>query len=270
MNTFLVRVFYLGHRYYGSQCQPGLPTVQGELIAALTRATGEPHSPATVHLSGRTDRGVHSFGQVALIKTNGALNIGRVNHHLPDDITIWAHAPVSPDFNVRNDVLMRHYRYYLSQPSGLDIYTMRTAARILIGTNDYTLLARRDGDRDRTTTLLNISITTHGDSIVLDFYGVSFLWHLVRKIVSLLTAIGQHEYPPEFTIQLLSHKRTIRGGIPPAPPECLVLVETIVPFHMQKDKYALRRIRNTLVREGGVHFRSFKTLSFLTRDFFIH
>ena len=56
MTDHLARLFYLGDYYYGSQVQPGLKTVQGELIDAVQTWSNEPHSKQTVQLSGRTDR----------------------------------------------------------------------------------------------------------------------------------------------------------------------------------------------------------------------
>ena len=41
MPEYLSRLFYLGGHYYGSQYQPGFVTVQGELIGALTKWSGE-------------------------------------------------------------------------------------------------------------------------------------------------------------------------------------------------------------------------------------
>ena len=83
MADYLARLFYLGEYYYGSQLQPGLKTIQGELIDALETWSKEPHSKQTVQLSGRTDRGVHSFGQLVMISTDKQFNIDTINKHLP-------------------------------------------------------------------------------------------------------------------------------------------------------------------------------------------
>ena len=112
MSNHLARVFYLGGRYHGSQYQPGLNTVQGELIKALTEWSGEDHSTQTVQLAGRTDRGVHSIGQLVMINTEEQFSIDKINRHLPDDILLWASTKAPPGFAPRYDVLMRHYRYY--------------------------------------------------------------------------------------------------------------------------------------------------------------
>src|ERR1700756_3286888 len=57
-----VTLSYDGTDFRGWQVQPGEPTIQGELQAALGRVTGEAPLPQG---SGRTDAGVHALAQVA-------------------------------------------------------------------------------------------------------------------------------------------------------------------------------------------------------------
>ena len=57
-NNWKVVLAYDGTDYRGWQVQPGLPTVQGELAAAIERVSGERVLPQG---SGRTDAGVHAL-----------------------------------------------------------------------------------------------------------------------------------------------------------------------------------------------------------------
>ena len=159
MPNYLSRLFYLGNHYYGSQYQLGLPTVQGELIEAVSEWSGEHHSPQTVQLAGRTDKGVHSIGQLVMITTERNFSIDKINRYLPDDIIMWASIEAPLNFTPRYDVLMRHYRYYLDKDwTGFDLSAVKKAASLLAGSYDFNQLAKPDGDRSTITTILNISI----------------------------------------------------------------------------------------------------------------
>lgn len=261
MSNYLSRLFYLGGRYHGSQYQPSFVTVQGELIEALTNWSGEHHSTQTVQLSGRTDRGVHSIGQLVMITTEEQFSIDKINRHLPDDIILWASTEAPPNFVPRYDVLMRHYRYYLDKSwVNLNLEVVKKAAVLLIGSNDFSQLAKPDAGRNTITTILNISIHDSNGTYFLDIIGTRFLWKLVRKMVTLLTEIGTERIKLKAINGILSGHKVLPSGIQPAPPENLVLVETIVPFKMKTSKYAIRMIRKQLSDQLEQYRRSIRTV----------
>jgi tRNA pseudouridine38-40 synthase len=261
MSNYLSRLFYLGDRYYGSQYQPGLATIQGKLIEALTNWSGEKHSTQTVQLSGRTDRGVHSIGQLVMIATENQFNIDKINRHLPNDIILWASTKAPLNFIPRYDVLMRHYRYYLDKSwANLNLRAIKKAAVLLIGSNDFSQLAKPDAGRNTTTTILNISIHDDNNSIFLDIFGTRFLWKLVRKLITILHQIGTENIKIDTINSLLSGQNTFPSGIQPAPPENLVLLETIVPLKMKTSKYALRLIWTQLNNQLDQYRRSIRTV----------
>ena len=269
MTTYAVRIFYIGTQYHGSQWQPGLKTVQGEIIKALHKWSREDYSQETVRLSGRTDRGVHSIGQIGLITSKTELNLDRINTHLPDDIILWAFTPVPEGFSPRHDILMRHYRYYLDKSNlQLDLSSIRKAVQILIGSQDFLLLSKPELNRDTNTTILNIYVKEKNAYLVIDFFGTRFLWKLVRKIITLLKMIGSRVYSPSVINDLLKKQDVIQGGIEPAPPECLFLIESVVPFKMRKSKYALSKIRKHLRNQIELLDRHIKTFSAVNEDFF--
>jgi len=244
-----------------------LRTVQGTLIDAVTKWSGETHSPASIQLSGRTDGGVHSIGQIAMITTDRPLDISQINKHLPDDTALWAHAVAPLGFRPRQSILMRHYRYYLDMSNiSLDSKSMIAAAQHLIGTHDFTLLSKRDGNRSSKATLLNACMSESKGILALDIFGTSFLWKLVRKIVSMLLYVGQNELDPESVPEILQKRNTIHGGIRPAAPECLVLMEAVIPLRMNVNKFALRRVRKSINTQLSFFVRSARVMSALNDD----
>ncbi len=269
MTDYLARLFYLGDRYYGSQIQPGLKTVQGELIKAVSKWSGETHSSHTIQLSGRTDRGVHSLGQLVMITTDKRFSIDGINKHLPEDIVLWARVQAPEGFRPRSGALMRHYRYFLDESwNNINQNYIREAISLVVGSNDFNFLSKPDERRNTVTTVLNVAFSEVPNLKFLDIYGTSFLWKFVRKVVTLLTAIGLGKIKPETILEILNgSKKTVRGGIEPAPPENLVLMETIVPFRFITSKYALRRIQNYLNTRREFLRRSSITLFGLTDHF---
>jgi tRNA pseudouridine38-40 synthase len=263
MTDYLARLFYLGDYYYGSQIQLGLRTVQGELIDAMHTWSKEPHSKQTVQLSGRTDRGVHSFGQLVLLSTDKQLNIDQVNKHLPEDIILWAKTKAPEGFRPRSSALMRHYRYYLGPIwKNIDQNQVKKGISLLIGSKDFNMLSKPDERRNTITTVLNISIGPDSGVPYLDVFGTSFLWKFVRKTVTLLTEIGLHHMEPEVILEVLQGlKKRNPGGIEPAPPENLILMETIVPFSLIPSKYGLKRMQKLLNDRLDFSKRTCNTLS---------
>ncbi len=115
MPTYRLDIEYEGTRYHGWQAQPGLRTVQGELIRAAEAAVGE---PVELQGAGRTDRGVHALGQVAHLRTRRYLPAEvlwfRINDALPPDIAVWRLERVHARFHARRDAIGRSYLYQIA------------------------------------------------------------------------------------------------------------------------------------------------------------
>ncbi|MFW9931158.1 MAG: tRNA pseudouridine(38-40) synthase TruA [Candidatus Thorarchaeota archaeon] len=261
MKSYIIRVFYLGRNYYGSQWQPTVQTIQGELIDALSKWSGKQYSLDMISFSGRTDKGVSSIGQIIYLESEKPPNLDKINSYLPDDIILWAFAEAPSEFSPRFGVLSRHYRYYLSTVGlVLNHDDIRKAGSYLIGTHNYRLLSKPDNGRNTIATILNISITDHRSNLIIDVYGVSFLWKLVRKIVTLLVTIGAGHYSPESILKILDGEDVITGGIEPAPPEGLVFMEAIIPFRLKPSKNAIAQMRKKIAMETSFHNRTLTML----------
>ncbi|HTD57304.1 MAG TPA: tRNA pseudouridine(38-40) synthase TruA, partial [Solirubrobacteraceae bacterium] len=104
---------YDGTEFAGWARQPDLRTVQGELEQALRTILGERDArgePLTVRVAGRTDRGVHAWGQVASYR-HEAVDPQRLNSLLASDLAVLGCEPAADTFDARRDATSRTYCY---------------------------------------------------------------------------------------------------------------------------------------------------------------
>ena len=89
---------YDGGAFAGWARQPGLRTVQEVLESAIERILRE---PLALSVAGRTDRGVHAWGQVASYR-HEALDPRSLNGLLPADVAVLASEPAPAGFDARH------------------------------------------------------------------------------------------------------------------------------------------------------------------------
>ncbi len=104
---------YDGTAFAGWARQPDKRTVQEELERALRTVLGEigrDGRPLTLTVAGRTDAGVHAWGQVASY-AHEAVDPLRLNGLLDDDVAVLAAEPAPAGFDARRDATSRTYCY---------------------------------------------------------------------------------------------------------------------------------------------------------------
>ncbi len=105
-------VAYDGTDFLGFQWQAQGRTVQGVLETAVQQVT---QSVTRVVGSGRTDTGVHAWGQVIGFRTTWRHPLPdlqrALNAVLPEDVAVLELGPAEPDWHPRFSALRRHYRY---------------------------------------------------------------------------------------------------------------------------------------------------------------
>ncbi len=104
---------YDGAGFAGWARQPGERTVQEELERALQRILGPEGTdgrPLRLTVAGRTDRGVHAWGQVASY-AHEAVDPRRLNGLLPPDVGVLRSEPTAQEFDARRDARSRTYCY---------------------------------------------------------------------------------------------------------------------------------------------------------------
>jgi tRNA pseudouridine38-40 synthase len=163
LQNWMLTLAYDGTDFRGWQVQPGEPTVQGELQAALGRITGESPLPQG---SGRTDAGVHALAQVASFALQARIppeNLHRaLNRTLPPSIRIVEARPVPGTFHARHSTVAKTYeyrvfrgnicppflaRYVHACPWPMDVQALETSARLFEGEHDFLSFAATDPDQ---------------------------------------------------------------------------------------------------------------------------
>jgi tRNA pseudouridine38-40 synthase len=118
MTTVRMNLAYHGAGFAGWAVQPGRRTVQGELEAALERIL---RAPTQLTVAGRTDAGVHAWGQVASFQLDRdpPEELGRALNSLTGpDLAVLSAEPTAEGFDARRDARSRTYCYrVLSEPT---------------------------------------------------------------------------------------------------------------------------------------------------------
>jgi tRNA pseudouridine38-40 synthase len=218
------RVSYLGSRFFGSQMQEAYRTVEGEFVAACQRLSlFSDWREAGFLCAGRTDRGVHSCGQVIAFTTDVPDRaIQTLNLQLPPDCWCTGYAEVAPEFHPRYDAKSRTYRYYFSKTPS-DVAVMERAAHYFIGCHNFTNCARVR-DKNPWRNILKIGIGENEGFKYLEVKAESFLWHQVRCMVTALLQVGEGEVDESFIVSLLEGE--VKRPPQPAAAEGLVLHDT--------------------------------------------
>lgn len=214
-------VEYDGSTCFGWQRQPVLPTLQASFEAAISAIAGV---PVAVTAAGRTDAGVHATGQVlhADVPVNRPLGawVRGVNSRLPAQLAVvWAH-PVPVDFHARFSATGRRYRYFLinrpvrpalgHQRAGwhhrpLSLAAMRAAARMLVGTHDFSAFRAAECQaKTPVRDLRTLDIDHDGDLFAFSLAADAFLHHMVRNLIGTLVAVGNGSRDPEWVATILA------------------------------------------------------------------
>ncbi len=242
MRNIKLTIQYDGTGYHGWQIQPNTPTIQGVLEEKIGVITGE---CVTLIASGRTDAGVHALGQVANFKTKSQISLRGLkrglNSLLPNDIAVTRVEAVREDFHARFSAKSKVYEYRVSNssvlapmerdfswhvPQSLDLEKMRVAARLLLGTHDFSSFRAAQSDNlNPVRTLMALEIRRNRQRIIsFRVRADAFLKHMVRNIVGTLMEVGRGKIVPESVTEILEAKDRTRAGMT-VPPNGLFLVE---------------------------------------------
>ena len=254
-----VTLAYDGTDFFGWQVQPGKPTIQGELQAALERITGESPLPQG---SGRTDAGVHALAQVASFALHAPIpaeNLQRaLNRTLPSSIRISEVKAVHSTFHARHSARAKTYEYRVL-PAGecppflarylypcrwtLNHDALQVVAQVVVGEHDFRSFAARDPDLAvrgsagpdeeqpgrLASTVRSIYASdwerracAAGELWVYRVRGNGFLHHMVRNLVGTMLDVGRGFLKVGDLARILAARSRAEAG-PTAPARGLFL-----------------------------------------------
>lgn len=227
----MVRFGYDGTAFYGWARQPGLRTVEGEVVRGLVRKGIAPSEDAAkLEVASRTDRGVSARHNVlAVTATLGGPTLLRALNGISPEIFFTSVTPSPEGFRVRRAV-RRTYRYY-EPAAGWDLACWRDSARAFSGSVDVRSLGRGlPSDRPTWRTIESVTVEPAGGVFVVEVRAPSFVWGMARKIIGALREVNRGQISPARLSSALAGRE--RLTLPMAEPERLVLweVECSVPW----------------------------------------
>ena len=224
-------ISYDGTNYAGWQVQDNARTVQGEIEKVNEKIFGK---PVRILGSGRTDAGVHSDGQVAMMQVETNIEVKNLpliyNTKLPKDIVVLSAEEVPVSFHPIEDVTSKVYEYRILNsdfrdvkernysyfiPRKLDVKKMQKAAKYFVGTHDFVGFAQAGlttSDTIRTIYSLKVSKDKRG-MITIRICGNGFLHNMVRIIAGTLIFVGQGTIDVKKIPEIIESKDRSKAGL---------------------------------------------------------
>jgi len=215
-------------------------TVEHAVAAALAKTL---RHEVALTAAGRTDAGVHAWGQVVSCDVRADVDVDRVqqsvNGQLGPEVVVRDARVVDDAFDARRGACWRAYRYtVLNRPlpdpflartawwvrDPLDLVSMRAAADPFLGEHDFASFCRKGPEGSTTVRrVLDSSWVDLGDGVLrYDIRASSFCWQMVRSIVGTLVEVGQgRRRPGDMLTVLRACERGAAGGLAPAHGLCL-------------------------------------------------
>jgi tRNA pseudouridine38-40 synthase len=237
-------VAYDGTGFHGFAAQRDVRTVEGVLADALEKLLRAQREMLNLTCAGRTDAGVHAWGQVVSVDAPPDAEPRRirraVNSMIGPEVVVRSVERVPGDFDARRSARARTYRYtILNQPmpdpflarhawwvpEPLDVSLLRLAADPFVGEHDFAAFCRR-GPEGSTTMRRVLSSRWLADDrpgvLVYEVRATAFCWQMVRSMVGTIVDAGLGRRRPGDLLQILrTGDRAQAGRV--APPHGLCL-----------------------------------------------
>jgi tRNA pseudouridine38-40 synthase len=225
MATTRLDLEYEGTAFAGWATQPGQRTVQAELERALSTIA---RRAVALTVAGRTDRGVHAWGQVAS-HDGDPVDARALNALLPPDVAVLSSALAPEGFDARAHAVSRTYCYrvlgrrersvferghalWVARP--LDRGVLAACARALVGRHDFTAftptgVGHVHFERDVT----DARWETEGDILCFWITADAFLRNMNRVLVGTMLQVATGRRPLEDFVGLLDGRPRSEAGV---------------------------------------------------------
>lgn len=243
-------VAYDGSAFHGMAANEGVTTVAGVLGDALRRIL---RHPVDLSVAGRTDKGVHAWGQVVSFDAPAdGLDLDRLVHAVNamcgPAVVLRSAVEAPADFDARFSAAARAYRYtvlnrpvpdpFLARtawwvPSPLSLSALRLACDPLIGSHDFSSFCRRPKGAGPEVSMVRRVLDARwhdlGDGVLrFDISANAFCHQMVRSIAGLLVDAGLGRRTPGDVMAVL-RARDRAGVTTVAPPHGLCLWHVTYP-----------------------------------------
>ena len=221
---------YDGSDFAGWARQPDKRTVQEVLERALRTVLGESGQdgrPLTLTVAGRTDAGVHAWGQVASY-AHEAVDPLRLNGLLDGDVAVLAAEPAQPGFNARRDATGRTYCYRVLArrtrsvferkraywwTARLDRELLHECASALLGMHDFTAFTPTETEHSYfSCDVTGAEWRMHGDLLEFWIEANMFLRHMNRVLVGTMLDVASGMRTLDEFLELLEGRPRAEAG----------------------------------------------------------
>ena len=242
MRNIKLVIEYDGKDFNGWQKQPNKLNIQGTIEKAIETITGE---KVDLMASGRTDAGVHAFGQVANFKTNSNIPIDKfaiaINSNLKKSILIKSAEEVEENFHSRLKCKRKTYRYIINNskygtaiyrnlethiPVKLNVDKMQKAVKYFEGEHDFKAF-KASGTSSKSSVRIIYKaevIKKEEERIFIELTGSGFLYNMVRIISGTLVDVGLGKILPEEIPNIIKSQKRENAG-KTLPPQGLYLMK---------------------------------------------
>jgi len=234
MHNYKIVIEYDGTNFVGWQQQENGQSIQSALQEALVKLSNE---KVIIFGAGRTDAGVHAYGQVASFNLNKKIKTDVIrdglNQHLrPHPIAVQNAEIVDDNFHARFSAKKRWYEYKIinRRPpltidlnrawcvyKNLDIEKMKSESLSFLGKHDLNAFrSAHCQSKNSMKTIDSVSIKNIDEQIIIEVSAKSFLHSQVRIMIGTLVDIAKGNINKTVLDIINSKQRDIAGQTAPA------------------------------------------------------